>query len=175
MSIPSKSERSLLSYEDFETVRVTHHPAIYDLASKELHALKVRLREQRDKSRVLSRHRQRELRGKAEPRGKSFRGTPEHPRKRKQIFAAALKRINKELDRLRKLEAHSEHVDAAHRALALHRAKKFTHRPAPGDTPQHGMQPLESSRRRTKVSPSKVGSISQATKVAQAIRDSKTQ
>ena len=35
MSIPSKSERSLLSYEDFETVRVTHHPAIYDFASTE--------------------------------------------------------------------------------------------------------------------------------------------
>jgi hypothetical protein len=173
MSLPSKSERSLLSYEDFETVRVTHHPAIYDLAGKELQALKVRLREQRDKSRVLARHRQRELRGKAEPRGKGFSGPAEHPRKRKQIFAAALKRINKELDRLRKLEARAEHVDAAHRALALHRAKNFVHRPAPGDTPHHGMQPQESLRRRTKVPPSKIGSISQATKVAQAIRDSK--
>jgi hypothetical protein len=74
---------------------------------------------------------------------------------------------------LRKLEARAEHVDAAHRALALHRAKNFVHHPAPGDTPRHGMQPQESSRRRTKVPPSKIGSISQATKVAQAIRDSK--
>lgn len=172
MSLPSKSERSLLSYEDFETVRVTH-PAIYDLAGKELQALKVRLREQRDKSQVLARHRQRESRGTAEPRGKSFSGPVEHPRKRKQIFSAALKRINKELDRLRKLEARAEHVDAAHRALALHRAKNLVHHPAPGDTPHHGMRPQESSRRRTKVPPSKIGSISQATKVAQAIRDSK--
>jgi hypothetical protein len=175
MSIPSKSERSLLGYEDFETVRVTHHPAIYDLTGKELQALKVRLREQRDKSRVLARHRQRESQGKAEPRGKGFRGPAEHPLKRKQIFAAAIKRINNELDRLHRLEARAEHVDAAHRALALHRAKKFVHRPAPGKTSHHGMQPQESARRRTKVPPSKIGSISQATKVAQAIRDSKSQ
>ena len=137
-------------------------------------ALKARLREQRDKSRVLARHRQRELRGKAEPRGKSFGGAAEHPLKRKQIFAAALKRVNRELDRLRKLEACEEHVNAAHRALALHRAKKFVHRPATGDAAHHGMQPQESARRRTKVPPSKIGSISQATKVAQAIRDLKS-
>jgi hypothetical protein len=35
------------------------------------------------------------------------------------------------------------------------------------------MRPLPSQRRRTKVPPSKIGEVSQATKVAQAARDSR--
>ena len=174
MSISCKSERAMLSHEEFEMVRTTHHPAIYDLDGKELRGLKGRIRQQRDKARGLTRHKQREVRGKAEPRGKSFPGTAEQPRQRKQIFAAALKRINKELDRLRKLEARDTHVEAARRALALRRAEKFVHHPAAGATANDGMQPnARVVRRRTTIPPRMIGSISQATKVAQAIRDSK--
>ncbi|HEX5958137.1 MAG TPA: hypothetical protein VFY92_05705, partial [Hyphomicrobiaceae bacterium] len=156
-----------------ELVGVTHHPAIYELSLDELQALKVRLREQRNKARGLARQKQRELRGKAEPRGKSFPGTAEQPSQRKQIFAAALKRINKELDRLHKLEARTAHVEAARAALAQHRAAKFVHHPPTGPTPHEGMQLRASTRRRTKVPGSKIGSISQATRIFQAIRDAK--
>jgi hypothetical protein len=173
LSISCKSERALLSHEEFEMVRTTHHPAIYDLDGKELRGLKGRMRQQRDKARGLTRHKQREMRGKAEPRGKSIAGDAEQPLKRKQIFAAALKRINKELDRLRKLEARDTHVEAARQALALRRAAQFVHHPAAGPTSRGGMQPFVHVRRRTRVPPRVIGSISQATKVAQAIRDSK--
>jgi hypothetical protein len=174
MSIPCKSERSQLSHDEFETISVTHHPAIYDLSPDELRALKLRLREQRGKARVLARQKQREMRGKSEPRGKSFPGTAELPRRRKQIFAAALKRVNKELDRLHKLAARTAHVEAARSALAQYRAAKFMHHPATGATPHEGMQPrVMSVRRRGRVPPSKIGSISQATKIAQAIRDAR--
>jgi len=173
MSTACKSERSQLSHAEFEAIRATHHPAIYDLADKELQALKVRLREQRDKARALARHKQRETRGKAEPRGKSFPGTAAQPLKRKQIFAAALKRVNKELERARKLAARTEHVEAARSALALRRSAKFAHHPAGGDTPRDGMQPRRSVRGRTVVPGSKIGGISQATKVAQAVRDAR--
>jgi hypothetical protein len=173
MSTACKAERSQISHEEFETIRLTHHPAIYDLTGEELRGLKVRLREQRDKARTLARQRQREIRGKAEPRGKGFSGAVEQPLKRKQIFTAALKRVNNEIERLRKLEAHTAHVEAARAALALRRAAKFVHHPASGDTPRNGMQPQPSVRRLTKVLPSTIGSISQATKVAQAIRDSR--
>ncbi len=171
MSISCKRERSLLSHEEFALISDTHHPAIYQLDGGRLRALKVRLREQRDKARTLARQRRREARGKAEPRGQSFPGTYEHPLTRKQIFAAALKRVNREVDRLRKLEARTANVEAAHRALALHRAAKFTDRPAAGDTAHEGMRPQASVRRRTRVPPGRIGSVSQATKVAQAIRD----
>ncbi|MBV8652026.1 MAG: hypothetical protein JO255_11210 [Alphaproteobacteria bacterium] len=172
MSVPCKSERSLLSHDEYETVRVTHHPAIYELDGKELEAVRHRLRTMRDKEGTLARQKRREARGKAGPRGGSFPGTAERPARRKQVFGAALKRINKEAHRLRSLEARVAHVDAAHRALAQ-RAEKFIHHPAAGDAAHQGMKPLSSTRRRTKVSPAKIGSVSQATKVAQARRDAR--
>jgi hypothetical protein len=173
MSLSCKAERSQLSHDEFELVRVTHHPAVYDLAPSDLSALQVRLREQRNKARAQARQKQREVRGKAEPRGRSFPGTAEQPLRRKQIFAAALKRVNKEVDRLHKLEARVAHVEAAHAALAQHRAAKFVYHPPAGATPHEGMQPRVAKRRRTRVPGSKIGSISQATKVAQATRDAR--
>src|SRR4029077_569289 len=111
MSIPCKSERSVLSQGELEMVLGTHHPAIYALDGNELRALRVRLREQRSKTRTLARQKQREIRGKAERRGKSFPGTAEQPLRRKQVFANALKRVNKEINRLRKFEACTAHVE----------------------------------------------------------------
>jgi hypothetical protein len=143
-----KFERSLLSHEQHEIIWVTHHPAIYEHDVEGLQALRVRLRQLRDKERTLARQKQREVRGKAEPRGGTFPGTADRPLHRKQIFAAALKRVNKELGRIHKLEARTAHVEAARRALALHRAAQFVRYPAAGDTAHEGMQPLPSTRRR---------------------------
>ena len=171
MSVPCKFERSLLNHDEQEAVRATHHPAIYDLDGPQLRAAKLRLGAMRDKERTLSRQKRRELRGKVEPRGGSFPGTAERPWQRKQVFASALKRVNKEIERLRRLEAHAAHVEAAHRALALRRAANFVHHPAAGDTAHDGVRPVPSRRRRTTISRAKVGSISQRTREAQARRD----
>ncbi len=173
MSESYKFEQSMLGYNEFEKVRVTHHPAIYDLTNTDLRDIQIKLREMRDKERTLARQKRREVRGKADPRGGSFPGTAEKPQQRKQIFSAALKRVNKELKRQRILEARTANVEAARRALALRRAENFVHHPTADDTSRDGMQPLPSRRRRSKVPPAKIGSISQATKVAQAVRDSK--
>jgi hypothetical protein len=125
MSVSCKFERSLISHEEDETIRATHHPAIYEHDAEGLKTLRVRLRQMRDKERTLTRQKQREVRGKAEPRGGSFPGTAEHPLHRKQVFAAALKRVNKELSRVHKLEARTATSEAAWRALALRRAAQF--------------------------------------------------
>jgi hypothetical protein len=167
MSVSYKFERSLLSHEEHEVVRLTHHPAIYEHDADGLKALRVRLRELRSKERTLMRQKQRERRGKAEPRGGSFPGTVDRPLHRKQVFAAALKRVNKELGRI-------DHVEAARRALALHRAAQFASYPPAGDTAHDGMQPLPSRRRRTSVAREKIGRVSQATKIAQAVRDARS-
>src|ERR1700760_4837299 len=100
MSVPCRFERSLLSHEEYETIRLTHHPAIYEIEATELEAMRARLRTMRDKERTLSRQKRREERGKGDARGASFPGTAEHPSRRKQVFAAALKRVNNELGRL---------------------------------------------------------------------------
>lgn len=174
MSMSCKRERSLLSHDERETVRVTHHPAIYEHDVEELQALRVRLRQLRDKERTLVRQKQREVRGKAEPRGGSFPGIAELPLHRKQIFSAALKRVNKECGRIHKLEAKTAHVEAARRALAMRRAAQFAPYPAARNTAHEGMQPLPSTRRRMTVSRAKIGSISQRTKIVQATRDSRS-
>ena len=90
MSIPTKTEQSLLSHAEFEIVRGTHHPAIYQNDVAALKSLKTRLRDVLGKERTLARQKRREVRGKAEARGKSFPGTAEQPQRRKQVFASAL-------------------------------------------------------------------------------------
>ena len=175
MSIPCKFERSILSYDEHEIILRSHHPEIYDAGLDDLEALRQRLRDMRDKECTLARESRRAVRGKGESRGGSFPGTAEHPLQRKQVFAAALKRVSKEIGRMHKLEARSAHIEAARRALAMRRAAQFPPRPAAGDTPSEGMRPLPSERRRTRVPPAKIGSVSQATKNAQAARDARNE
>jgi hypothetical protein len=173
MSMPCKFERSLLSHEEYETIRLTHHPAIYEVDVAELEALQPRLRKMRDKERTLGRQRRREGRGKAEARGASFPGTAEHASKRKQVFAAALKRVNNELRRLHNLAVRTAHVEAARKALALHRAANFMTYPPAGAAANEGMVPKASTRRRRIIAGAKIGRVSQAMKVAQAVRDAR--
>lgn len=175
MSMSVKRENSLLNTDEIAVVRSTHHPYIYDLSRKDLTDLQSRLRDMRSKARTLTRHKQREARGKSEPRGKSFPGSVEQPQRRKQIFAAALKRVKKELNRLSKLEAKTRHVEAAHTALAQRRASNFKPAVPPSQTSGTGMQLQASTRRRRVLSCGKVGSVLKQNKVAQATRDARPQ
>ena len=173
MSVPCKLERSFLSHDEYETIRLTHHPAIYDVEPSELEAIRSRLREMRAEEQTLSRQKRSEARGKRGARGASFPGTAERPSQRKQIFAAALKRINKELGQLHNLAARTAHVEAARQALALRRAANFIPYPSAGATASEGMAPHPSKRRKTIIEGAKIGRISQATKIAQAVRDTR--
>ena len=91
MSVPCKFERSILSHDEYETIRLTHHPTIYEVEPAELEAIRSRLRKMRDKERTLSRQKRREARGKSGGRGASFPGTAERPSQRN---------TSKRLDRL---------------------------------------------------------------------------
>lgn len=173
MAISCKLERSLVSHEEYGVIQASHHPEIYALDLSGLEKLRGRLQQMRDKERTLARQKQRERRGKAEPRGGSFPGTTEQPLKRQQVFAKAVKRLNNEVNRIRYLEARAANVDAARRALAMRRAASFPAYPAAGDTANDGMNPEPSRRRRTTVPRKRIGSILKATKVAQARRDSR--
>jgi hypothetical protein len=165
MSIPCKFERSILSYDEHEIILRSNHPAIYDAGLDDLRALRQRLRDMRSKERTLAREKRREARGKGPSRGESFPGTAEHPSQRKQVFAGALKRVNKEIDRMQKLEVRTAHIEAARRALTMRRAAQFPPRPPTGDTATEGMRALPSQRRRTRVPPARIGSVSQQQKM----------
>jgi hypothetical protein len=170
MPAPCKFEISLLKHDEQEIIRDTHHPAVGEMSRDRLESLRSRLRNIHDKERTLARHRQREGKGKAEPRGTSFSGTVEHATQRKQVFVAAIKRVNKELKRIQKFEAREELGEAARRALALRRAQQFA-RPPNDPSPHEGMRAIPSQRRKMRIPPSKIGSVSQANKRAQARRD----
>jgi hypothetical protein len=174
MSIPCKFEHSVLSFDEHEIILRSHHPEIYDVELDDLKSLRQRLRDMRDKERTLAGENRRALRRKGAPRGASFLGTAEHPLQRKQVFASALKRVNKEIDRMQKLDARAEHIAAARGALAMRRAASFPlPRPAAGDTAGEGMRPSPNERRRTRMPPAMIGRVSQATKNAQAARDAR--
>jgi hypothetical protein len=175
MSIPCKFEFSILSYDEHEIILRSHHPEIYNAGLDDLKALRQRLRDMRDKERTLARENRRAVRGKGAQRGASFPGTAEHPLQRKQVFAAALKRVNKEIGCMQKLDARAEHVAAARRALAMRRAASFPPRPPTDKTAGEGMRPSQNQRRRTRVPRAKIGRVSQATKNAQAARDAPQQ
>jgi hypothetical protein len=100
MSIPCKFERSILSHDEHGVILRSHHPEIYDSGLDDLKALRQRLRDLRQKERTLARAKRREARGKGPSRGEGFPGTAEHPLQRKQVFAAALKRVNREIQRI---------------------------------------------------------------------------
>jgi hypothetical protein len=171
MTLPCKFERSLLSFDEYETIAITHHPTIQTLDGDTLRAIVTRLREMRDRERTHARQKRRESRGKAETRGASFPGTFEKPRQRKQVFSAALKRTSKELARRNHFEARAATMDAAHRALALRRSTHSEHRPPSEKNPHHGMTGKVSRKRARTIPPSAIGSITHATQIAQAVRD----
>lgn len=87
------------------------------------------------------------------------------------MFASALRRVNKQAHRMEVEEARAAHVEAAKKALAMRRAAGASSRPAPGKTASAGMNPVANQKTASKVAPAKVGSVSQATKNAQAKRD----
>jgi hypothetical protein len=58
----------------------------------------------RDRERTPTRQKRREVRAKVGPRGGSFPGTAERPLRRRQVFSGALRRLNREIGRIRKLE-----------------------------------------------------------------------
>src|SRR5262249_29661414 len=129
MARACRFERSLLSFDEYEAIRITHHPAVQKLSDDDLRDAAVRLREMRDRECTHARQKRREARGKADARGRSFPGTFEAPLQRKQVFAAAVKRANKEASRRRNAEARAANIEAAHRALALRRGGRKAGRP----------------------------------------------
>jgi hypothetical protein len=173
MSLSCRFERSLINREEYEVIRITHHPAIYEVEREGLQAARNHLRSLQEKERTFARQNRRTARGKAESRGGSFPGTHEGPTRRKQVFASAVKRISKELDRRTKIEARTSNVEAARKALALRRTANFSARPAAGDTANPGMQALISAKRRNVVTGKRIGSISQAVRASQARSDNR--
>jgi hypothetical protein len=172
MTTGAAGERRFLSRDELELVAPTHYPQLAELDAGQLREARKRLRDMRDKARTIARHKRREARGKGPSRAGGASGTQEHAAQRKQIFSQALRRANRQLERIEHAEARARTVAGHQRALAMaRRAREAENRPGPGRTPRRGMRANPSLRRAMILDPAMVGRVSKAGKVAQAKRD----
>jgi hypothetical protein len=167
MATSIAAEQRLLG-DDFALVANSHHPALAALSAADAVALARLLREQRDRLRGLVHANRRARRGKGEARAAA--GHDPALLRRKQVFAAALKRVNARIGTLHGEARRAYHAAALKEALARKRAAR-RHHPGAGDSAAAGMRAKASGKRRTRVDPRAIGSISQAGKAAQARRD----
>ena len=90
------AERQLLNEAEFAAVAQSHHPAIRALDTAALATLDQQLTEMHDRARDLIRQRRRDLRGKMVVSGTGPAPVELALPRKKQAFAAALKRVGRE-------------------------------------------------------------------------------
>jgi hypothetical protein len=162
------AERRLLSDEELEPVMASIAPVLETLSRPELLALARWLRSHQTRLRDVTRRRVRSA--KAVIGGVPQQGSEPGLAAKQQVFARALKRVNGRLHHLAAEAKRAHDVAALAAMLARRRTQQAAH-PNPGVTANAGISARPSGKRRTIVSGRRIGSVSQAGKVAQAARD----
>lgn len=170
MAMTKSEERRLLTEAEFDALTGTHYPEICAQPKDELIGLARRVREYHGKARDVTRQRRRERRRKAEPRGANPAPSEAGTARKAQVFSAALKRVNKQIGRLEKLERPSQ-GEIARRALEMKRANQVRHHPGAGRSAGRGMRSLPNEDGTVQVDPREIGRVSQFVSSAQAQRD----
>jgi hypothetical protein len=175
MAMTAKAEARALDAEERDLVAKSHHPALQDLSDQDLSQLVKLVRERRDKAKTNANQRRREMRGKAAPRGAAPSKSDDGSKTKLAVLAMAVRRLNSETERRRRMRAATEHVDSARRALAMKEAAagnggaaSFNSRHA-----HHGMRNIDSSKRQKLIDPMERGRQRKAAAVAQAKRDAR--
>jgi hypothetical protein len=171
MTTGAAGERRFLTHDELTVVGTTHYPQLAELDAGQLRATRAQLRDMRGKAKTVAHHKRREARGKGPQRAAGASGSSEHAAQRKQIFSQALRRTNRQLERLEHAEARARTAAGVERAMAMVRRLKAAERPGPGRHASPGMRSNPSLRRAMGVDPAMVGRVSQAGKRAQARRD----
>ncbi|MCA3324979.1 MAG: hypothetical protein INF75_17910 [Roseomonas sp.] len=169
MATTQREERELLGHDAFALIAPSHQPAIAALPPEELRSLAIRLRAEHGKLRDLIREGKRAKRGKGDARAASSAEAGKATR-RKQVYAAALKRVNKRFDELTHERRRAEHRAALKEALARRKAQRARH-PAAGFGSSEGMRSKGNAKRAKHVHGARIGSVSAQNKRAQARRD----
>ncbi|MGI8570743.1 MAG: hypothetical protein ACR2KT_17705 [Methylocella sp.] len=167
-----KQERRLLGADEVTLVDKTHHPALALLPDRDLAELRKLVRERRDRAQTIAARQRRELRGKAAPKGARAATDDSGTRQKRDVLAAALQRLNKEVTRRQTKAARQDLIDGAKRALELRRDHESKSTRPSGRTANEGINP-KSTPTYSLRHPAKVGAISQHNKNMQAKRDSK--
>jgi hypothetical protein len=171
MSLSKSAEKRMLTADEFETVSRTHYPDIRELSRKDLSDLVRRLRDHRDKARDTARQQRREMRGKSEPRGTTPASDNAGTAKKGEIFAGAVKRVNREIARRDQAERRSAQLENSRHALQLKQASVKRNHPKPGRSASRGMRSTPSKEPTVETDPREIGRVSQFVKKSQARRD----
>ncbi len=166
MSESAEPDDRLLNMAEREMVAQTRPPIVGALTKPQLQDLGKRLREARDRSRRIASQQQREMRGKAEPRGAKAAGDNLGSEGKTEVLVTALKRVTAALRKLNQPTA----TEVLRKALDAKTANAAPH-PGPGRTASGGMKAKTSKQPTVRMDPREIGRVSKATKVAQAKRD----
>jgi hypothetical protein len=168
-----EEERRRLTPAEREVVDRSHHPGIGALSLPELVETRRIVRGYRDKARDEAKRRRREARGKSDPRGRAPARDEPGMATKAAIFAGALKRLNREIERLTALGEEPSQAEIMREALRMRRAAARRTHPEAGHGGSGGMRLVESGRPTVTARPAEVGRVSQAVRVAQAVRDAR--
>jgi hypothetical protein len=129
MARTRREEDRLLSADERELVTQAHQPEVKALPDNALADLLQRVRDRRNRARDIAKRQRREMRGRTAPAG-----VPPAPdnaawQAKSQMLAAAVKRVNKEMQRRRSAAAREELIANARKALAMRQAAGEPERP----------------------------------------------
>lgn len=170
MTTSRKSERRILSQDEYELVERTHRPALEALPMDELVQLTALIRERRDRARDIAHRQRREFRGKSQPGRTAAEPTDGGNRRKAAVLGEALARLVEERSRR---TARSQLVASARKALAMKLAAARQTRPPSGRTAKQGMKPKRKQRVDRIGSAMEAGRVSQFVRDAQAKRDAR--
>lgn len=173
MSISRRQESRALDKAEQELVAKTRHPALQDLADRELTSLIRLVRERRDKASGEVQRRKREIRGKADPKGAEAATSVVGNKAKLEVLAAAMRRVNAERSRRERMAAQMTQADLSRRALEIKQASPDEELPMNTRHAHKGMRKVASARRENLVRPMELGRLRKAASVAQAKRDSR--
>ena len=172
MSKKSQSESRWLDSSESEIVNATFSPEVEQQSIDQLKALTHRLRQAHARAKDISARQQREILGKADPRGAKRVQDNAGSVEKVRVLFEAIQRVDLELSR-RDAGTPSQ-AELSRHALELKMSSQPSERPDPGRSASEGMHPKKRKELfKVGTTRKEVGRVSQAGKVAQARKDSK--
>lgn len=147
MTKTAKEERRFLTTEEFDLVQQSRRPALAALKDGDLREVLKAVRARRDRARDIATQQRREIRGKALPRGAEAVTEDAGSRRKLDVLAAAVKRLNSENSRRTAKSARAALVGSAREALAMKRGGLKKNTPS-YRTASYGMSPLADHKNR---------------------------
>lgn len=173
MAVSQKQELRALNEDERELIAKSHHPVLQKLSDDDLSKLVKLMRERRSKAKAAADQRRREMRGKSSPKGASPSRADEGSKLKVSVLAMAVRRLNSEVERRRKLATKTMHLERALHALAR-KQESATKGPAFNTRTAHeGMRNAASQRRQNLIRPMELGRQRKAAAIAQAKRDAR--